>query len=59
MDLSLLQNFKTLITTSLQSIIDDAVVQYENMRDELQEKITELNNENTELLKKMKSLIVS
>ena len=56
MDLSLLQNFKTLITTSLQSIIDDAVVQYENMRDELQEKITELNNENTELLKKNEEL---
>ena len=56
MDLSLLQNFKTLITTSLQSIIDDAVVQYENMRDELQEKITELNNENTELLKKNEKL---
>jgi predicted nuclease with TOPRIM domain len=56
MDLSLLQNFKTLITTSLQSIIDDAVVQYENMRDELQEKITSLDNENTELLIRIKEL---
>lgn len=56
MDLSLLQNFKTLITTSLQSIIDDAIVQYENMRDELQEKITTLDDENTELLKKIKEL---
>ena len=56
MDLSLLQNFKTLITTSLQSIIDDAIVQYENMRDELQEKITTLDDENTELIKKIKEL---
>ena len=37
MDLSLLQNFQTLVSTYLQSIVDDLKIQYENMREDLQE----------------------
>ena len=56
MDLSLLQNFQTLISTSLQSIVDDVKIQYDNMKDELQEKISSLDEENTKLLVKIKEL---
>ena len=56
MDLSLLQNFQTLISTSLQGIVDDAKIQYDNMREELQEKVEKLDNENTQLLVKIKEL---
>ena len=56
MDLSLLQNFQTLISKSLQGIMDDARIQYENMQEELQDKIERLDNENTQLLVKIKEL---
>ena len=56
MDLSLLQNFQTLISTSLQSIVDDLKIQFENMKDELQEKISILEDENCNYLLEVRDL---
>ena len=56
MDLSLLQNFQTLVSTSLQSIVDDLKVQYENMRDDLQDRITVLEEENEKAKKNIEKL---
>ena len=56
MDLSLLKNFQTLIGSSLNSIIEDTVVQFDNIREELTENIEILKNENLELSNKVKEL---
>ena len=56
MDLSLLQNFQTLVSTSLQSIVDDLKIQYENMREDLQDRITILEEENEKAKRNMEEL---
>ena len=56
MDLSLLKSFQTLIGSSLNSIIEDTVVQFDNIREELTENIEILKNENLELSNKVKEL---
>ena len=56
MDLSLLQNFQTLVSTSLQSIVDDLKIQYENMREDLQDRITVLEQENEKAKRNMEEL---
>ena len=56
MDLSLLQNFQTLVSTSLQSIVDDLKIQYENMREDLQDRITVLEEENEKAKRNMEEL---
>lgn len=56
MDLSLLQNFQTLIGTSLQSIVDDARIQYDNLKEELTEQINHFAERNLELEQTVKEL---
>lgn len=56
MDLSLLQNFQTLIGTSLQSIVDDARIQYDNLKEELTEQINHFAEKNLELEQTVKEL---
>lgn len=56
MDLSLLQNFQTLIGTSLKSIIDDARIQYDNLKEELTEQINHFAEKNIELEQTVKEL---
>jgi hypothetical protein len=56
MDLSLLENYKTLVTTSLQSIITDLKIQFENQKEELVDKIIELTIKTKEQEAKIKDL---
>ena len=56
MDLSLLENYKTLVTTSLQSIITDLKIQFENQKEELVDKIVELTIKTKEQEAKIKDL---
>ena len=56
MDLSLLQNFQTLIGTSLKSIVDDARIQYDNLKEELTEQINHFAEKNIELEQTVKEL---
>ena len=51
-----MENFQTLISTSLNSIISDVKIQYENMKDELLEQIDSLNEQNLTLSNKVEEL---
>ena len=57
MDLSLLENFQKLVASSLQSIIEDLKIQFDNQREDLEDRIeilTTKTNEQGELIASMK-----
>lgn len=57
MDLSLLENFQKLVASSLQSIIEDLKIQFDNQREDLEDRIeilTTKTNEQEELITSMK-----
>ncbi len=57
MDLSLLENFQKLVSSSLQSIIEDLKIQFDNQREDLEDRIeilTTKTNEQEELIVSMK-----
>jgi len=56
MDLSLFENFQTIISTSLQSILEDVKVQYYNLQEEMDDKVYNLQNLNSCLMKQNKEL---
>ena len=56
MDLSLIENFQKLVVSSLQSIIDDLKIQYENKKEELEDIIGDLTIKTKEQEKKINEL---
>lgn len=57
MDLSLLENFQKLVASSLQSIIEDLKIQFDNQREDFEDRIeilTTKTNEQQELITSMK-----
>lgn len=57
MDLSLLENFQKLVASSLQSIIEDLKIQFDNQREDFEDRIeilTTKTNEQEELITSMK-----
>ena len=59
MDLSLIENFQKLVVSSLQSIIDDLKIQYENKKEELEDIIGDLTIKTKEQEKKIKGFLLS
>ena len=56
MDLSLLENFQKLVTSSLQSIIEDLKTQFENQKEELGDRIVDLTIKTKEQEKQINEL---
>ena len=56
MDLSLLENFQKLVVSSLQSIINDLKMQFDNQKEDLGDRIIDLTIKTKEQEKTIKEL---